>query len=134
MVHGYRERAEQGQGLIRLTMFLLVLLIAATGIFDLGRLYCSYIAVTNAAEEGAAYAAMHPGDTNGIIARVQAVTDGVVEIDRSQVEVYSPLGVPRAVGVAISYRFIMVTPLVGTILPDGGLILRAAAIRPISGR
>jgi hypothetical protein len=50
---------------------LLILLVA----IDFGRLFFSYIQITNAAREGAAYAISNPGDTAGITARVQAETN-----------------------------------------------------------
>jgi Flp pilus assembly protein TadG len=57
------ENNEQGQSLIELAMSLVVLLILIAGLVDLGRAFFTYIALRDAAQEGASYAAVINSDT-----------------------------------------------------------------------
>jgi Flp pilus assembly protein TadG len=50
------ENKEQGQSLVELAMSLVVLLILIAGLVDLGRAFFTYIALRDAAQEGASYA------------------------------------------------------------------------------
>jgi Flp pilus assembly protein TadG len=65
-------RGERGQGLVELSLLLPILLVVALGAVDLGRVYFAYVAVVNAAREGAFYAALNP---SAGAAAVQAVVD-----------------------------------------------------------
>lgn len=124
---------EKGQSIAEFALVLPVLIIVMAGLLDLGRLYYSYVAITDAAGEGAAYAAIHPDDTDGIVARAQDACGGLITIDEDLVEVYSPPDIPPAIAVSVSYEFTLVTPFVNALLPDG-LTLQAVAIElPLSG-
>ena len=48
-----------------------VLILLLLGAADLGRAFYAYTAITNAAREGARYGASNPGNSSGIVARVQ---------------------------------------------------------------
>jgi Flp pilus assembly protein TadG len=52
------KNKEQGQSLVELAMSLVVLLILIAGLVDLGRAFFTYIALRDAAQEGASYAAV----------------------------------------------------------------------------
>ena len=124
------SRREKGQSLLELALILPVLLIVLAGVLDLGRLYYSYIAVTDAAAEGATYAAMHPdvGERDEVFQRAQEASRGLVQIDNSMVEVDCPSVTSGApVTVTVSYSFTVATPLINVIVPDGTLELRAVA-------
>ena len=131
MVKHLEKLRERGQSITEFALILPVLLIVMAGLLDLGRLYYSYVAVTDAAGEGAAYAAIHPNDADEIVARAQDATGGLITIDEDMVEVYTPPDMPaQAIAVAVSYEFTLVTPFVNVLLPDG-LTLRAVAIELI---
>lgn len=124
-----RRKSERGQSLLEFALVLPVLLIVLAGVLDLGRLYFAYVAVTDAAGEGAAYAAIHPDDTDEIIARAQDATGGMVEIDEDMVTIEdNPSGLSQAISVEVSYEFTLATPLIGAMLPDGVIMLNAVAI------
>jgi len=125
------KRKEKGQSLVEFVLILPVLLIILAGVLDLGRLYFAYVAVTDAAAEGAAYAAIHPDDRDGIIDRAQAASGGLVEIDENLV-VPSPSAPPGdPISVTVSYTFTLATPFISAMVPDGVLMLRAVAIEVI---
>ena len=121
------KRKERGQSLVEFVLILPVLLIILAGVLDLGRLYFAYVAVTDAAAEGVAYAAIPPEDEdNEIVNRAQDASGGLIEIDRGLVGIECPdtaLGEP--VTVTVSYNFIVITPFVNAMVSDGVLMLRA---------
>ena len=118
------SRREKGQSLLEFALILPVLLIVLAGVLDLGRIYYSYVAITDAAAEGATYAAMYPqvSDRDEVFQRAQEASRGLVQIDNSMVEVDCP-----SVAVTVSYSFTVATPLINVIVPDGVLELRAVA-------
>src|SRR5512140_1280975 len=53
-------RRERGQSMVELALSLTAMLFIIVGVLDLGRMYMTYVALQNAAGEGALYAAIHP--------------------------------------------------------------------------
>ncbi len=125
------KNKERGQSMLEFALTLPVLLIVLAGLLDLGRLYFAYVAVTDAAGEGASYAAIHPDNTAEIVARAQDATGGMVEIDPDMVDVYQPADLDQAIAVDVTYEFALATPLINAILPDGVIMLQAVAIELI---
>lgn len=60
----------RGQSLIEFALILPILLIIVVILADMGRAIAAHVALSNAAREGARYAAMHPEDIAGIRNRV----------------------------------------------------------------
>ncbi len=58
-----RVPRERGSNLIELALVLPVLLMLFATVVDFGRLYFTYVAVIDAAHEGARYGAAHPNET-----------------------------------------------------------------------
>jgi Flp pilus assembly protein TadG len=63
-------RGERGQGLVEMAMVMPLLLLLALGTADLGLAFRTYIALTNAAREGARWVSTHPENPAGAMARV----------------------------------------------------------------
>jgi Flp pilus assembly protein TadG len=130
MKHRRKEQKEKGQSLLELALILPLLIIILAGVLDLGRLYYAYVAVTDAAAEGASYAAIHPeqSDRDEVLQRAQEASRGLVQIDSSMVAVDCPTVASGApITVTVSYSFTVATPLINVIVPDGVLRLRAVA-------
>ncbi len=126
------KRKERGQSLVEFALILPVLLIILAGVLDLGRLYYAYVAVTDAAAEGAAYAAIHPDDADQIFDRAQAASGGLIEIDEGMVEIECPtIASGDPITVTVSYTFTVVTPFINAMVPDDMLMLRAVASEAI---
>jgi Flp pilus assembly protein TadG len=128
------KRREKGQSLLEFALILPVLIIMLAGVLDLGRLYYAYVAVTDAAAEGASYAAIHPGEDtrDAVFRRAQEASGALVQIDPNLVEVNCPTiasGAP--ITVTVSYSFTVATPLFNALVPDGVLRLRAVATEAI---
>jgi Flp pilus assembly protein TadG len=68
-----------GQGLVEFALVLMLLVLIAFGVLDLGRVFFSLITITNAAREGARYGMIYPSDTSGIenAAIAEAQSSGV---------------------------------------------------------
>jgi len=58
------RNADRGQALVEMALILPVLILLAMATIDVGRVFSGYLSITNAAREGAAYAARHPNDAN----------------------------------------------------------------------
>lgn len=63
-----RLRCERASGLVELALMLPVLLLLVFGTIEIGRGFRTYIALNNAAREGARWLAAYPTDANGAIA------------------------------------------------------------------
>jgi len=67
------KKNEKGQSLVELAISLVVLLVILAGIIDLGRVIFVFIAMRDAAEEGAVYGSIAPADCAGITTHVTDV-------------------------------------------------------------
>jgi Flp pilus assembly protein TadG len=131
-----RQRQPQtGQSLLEFAIILPVLLIIAAGVLDVGRLYFAYVAVTDAASEGAAYAAAHPTSESYVIARARDASN--LTADESEIEFLCPTCPTVASGdpvtVTVTYSFTLATPIVSAFVPGGAIPLRAVASEAILG-
>jgi len=109
------KRRTCGQSLVEFALSLSLLLLILMAIFDLGRVFHSYIVITNAAREGAYYGAMHPEDHAGIIARAIAeAQNSGISLGSGQVTVSSSgeSGTPMEVGVQFGFS-LLTTYLLG---------------------
>lgn len=124
------RHSERGQSLVEFAIMLPVLLIILAGVLDLGRLYYAYVAVTDAAAEGASYAAIKPDDSAGIYKRAQAASGGQVQLAPELVHVDPdppPTQSGAPVTVTVAYTFTLLTPMMRAIVPDSTLLLQAQA-------
>jgi Flp pilus assembly protein TadG len=122
----------KGQSLVEVAIAMPLLLLILMGILDLGRAYFTYIALSDAAAEGAAYAAIHPENTAQIIARAADNTNGLVVLEPEMVSVDCSTftaGSPITVSVAFDYQ--LLTPIVGTLIPEGSITMRATVVQSI---
>ena len=69
------RRHRRGQGLVEFALLLPLLLLVVLGAIDFGRAMFSWIQITNASREAAAYAAFNPNDTGGITLRANQETN-----------------------------------------------------------
>ena len=76
-------RCLSGQSLVEFALTLPLLLLILLGAIDLGRVFNTYVAITNASREGARYGVSNPTDDPNIKTRVkqEAVGSGVTVID-----------------------------------------------------
>jgi Flp pilus assembly protein TadG len=109
---GQRIEREKGQSLTEMALLLPVVLVILAIVLDLGRLYYIAVALTDAAGEGATYAAINPADTAGVITRAQEASGGFVQIDTGMVTVDAPaIAAGAPVTVTVRYDFKVATPI-----------------------
>jgi Flp pilus assembly protein TadG len=78
-----RKKIEEGQSLLELAMSFLFLMLILGGVFDLGGMFYTFLALRDTAEEGVIYGSFSPTDDTGIIDRIQAAANW--PIDSSQI-------------------------------------------------
>jgi hypothetical protein len=103
-----RFRKEHGESLVEFSIGITFLLILLAGILDFGRAYFSYIALQDAAQEGASYASIAPGDVSGIRNRVRATSTGPVDFfsfNDDQIDVQLIGGSCAGDGVKVTVHF-----------------------------
>jgi hypothetical protein len=65
-IYKHVRKCQTAQSLVEFALTLPLLLLILLGAVDLGRIYHTYVTITNAAREGARYGTTHPTDTSGI--------------------------------------------------------------------
>ncbi|MGH2581346.1 MAG: TadE/TadG family type IV pilus assembly protein [Anaerolineales bacterium] len=134
------KRSEKGQGLVELAVSFLVLVLILAVAVDLGRVFFSFIALREAAEEGALFASLEPDDSPGGLAaiedRVRDNSDTPVDLtDTSAVVVdidfLGDLCAGNQVAVTVTYTFNLTMPLLGAIIGTQTFPLAADATSTI---
>ncbi len=144
------SRSERGQSMVEMALTMTILLVVLSAVLDLGRGFFSFIAIQNAAAEGALYAAINPrcrdanmtgcGDPNNVIFRTRNESpDGLVNKQKMAIDVScddggtcgnSALIEGRPITVTVVYQFQMLGPFSGA-FPDGQLYFKAHAVQNI---
>lgn len=141
--------SEDGQSLVEFAAALVALLIVVAGVLDIGRAFFTFVAIENAAGEGAIFGSYHPSwvteadaqaagadqpQYDNITARAQHESPtGVVDWNLATVEVThsGPITVGNQITVSVTYSYPIMTPFLNLILEDGVLPLRARAVQRI---
>lgn len=127
---------ERGQSLTELAISFMLLVLLLAVVVDFGRLFFSYIAVREAAEEGAIYAALYPEDAAGVEARVRGSSSDPVDFDDPGLVSVTVTNIGAACAgnsmrVTVSYDFSLTMPLIGAILGSQQFPLSADAISTV---
>ncbi|MCJ7624114.1 MAG: pilus assembly protein [Anaerolineaceae bacterium] len=106
----FEQKSEKGQGMVEFAVSLVILMLILAGILDLGRMFFQYIAMRDAAQEGAVYAIVEPTFCNQIEAR----TEDLMAMDPADIDVEilisgEPCGTPAATAASCSGNEIRVT-------------------------
>lgn len=136
-----------GQSLVEFAIILPILLLLLLAAFDVGRMYFAFVAIQNAAGEGALYAAINPkcitaadgpecANPNNAFYRAQKESPaGNVDWNRVTVEVSpsdtSTLHEGDPVTIFIHYKYDILTPLISPMFPDGKLTLTARGVQDV---
>lgn len=116
-----RNRRERGQSLVELAVSFTILMLLLSMTVDLGRAYFSYVAVREAAEEGALHGSLNPDDLSGIEARVRTSSNAPVDLsDTTLVNVSVQYSgdhcAGNAISVTVSYTFTFTMPFLAPIV------------------
>jgi Flp pilus assembly protein TadG len=122
----------KGQSMVEVALAMPLLILILVGILDLGRAFFTYITISDAAAEGAAYASVHPNDTIEVTNRVVDSSNGLVLLDSSMVTIQPPVTIAAGspITVTVDFEYTVITPLISSFVSDG-LTLRAVAVQSI---
>ena len=124
---------KRGQSLVELGLTMMVILWLISGVVDFGIAFFSYVAIRDAAQEGALYGSLNPADTSDIITRVQqSASTSPIDLSATTVTVSTPSGAcpGNPITVTVVYNYQISMPL--TSLVTGNTIaLRTSATAPI---
>lgn len=141
-----RRNREHGQSLVEVSIGMIVLLIIFSGLVDFGRAYFAFLAIEDAANEGATFLSIRPlcrdedsdgtdtgcDDPNNALFRARVSSSGDIDWDRTRITV-SRLGfaVGDPVNVTISYDLPLITPFLPPILGRDSITLTTTASHTI---
>lgn len=123
-------RSQRGQAVVEFALVLPLLVLILFGVLEFGRIFHTYIVITNAAREGARLGAVGKSDAE-IRARIYEATMIPESDGRLQITKLEPEESLRAPGipfkVEVTYYLTPVTPLFSDFLPDP-VVLKAATV------
>ena len=132
MSHNITSRSrENGQGLVEFAMVLVIMMILLAGVVDLGRAFFTFLSLRDAAQEGAAYASINPGDSVNIINRVRNSSARPVNLNDTanigvQINLTGAACAGNGVEVLVTYdQFPLTMPFLGSILGAQTIPIRA---------
>jgi Flp pilus assembly protein TadG len=142
MEHKQINEKESGQSLIEFAFSFVIIVLLIVGAVELGRLYFSYIAIYDAAQEGALFGAHYPGDTTAIKNHVRGtssnpidLTDtGLVDVQVNHFDAHADTAYPCAgdgLEVEVRYTFDFTMPLIGAFIPSNQIPLTASVISTV---
>jgi Flp pilus assembly protein TadG len=130
------NHAEKGQSLVELALTLLIILTLLAGAVDLGSAFFSYVAIRDAAQEGALYGSLYPTDTNGIYYRVRQSSSAPVNLSDISIVTVPPPSTPQGacrplsgsnpITVTVRYNYELSMPFIGAILGTDKIPLSAS--------
>lgn len=132
-------KAQRGQSLVEFSVSMVILLILFTGVVDFGWAFFTMVSLNDAAQEGAAYAAICPTQTGDIRARVlesapdligrtllaEDISVCVAGLDNAACGAAPQIG--GYVKVELDYSHRVITPFIGAIIGTQTIPLRASA-------
>jgi Tfp pilus assembly protein PilV len=133
MKHEGKNKPNRGQSLVEVALVLPIILMILLGLLDFGRAYFTLVALHDAADEGATYAAIRQSSLEEIQERTADASTRLVPIDPATVRLVTPatIAVGAPITVVVDYELELYTPFVQGMLPDDQLILHGQATQPI---
>lgn len=130
---------ERGQSLVELAVSLMILLMLLTGAVEFGLALFQYVAIRDAAQEGAVYGSINPTDADGIRWRARSTANDVVTLADGDVDVAingapcegSTGGASNSIEVTVRFDHPITYPFVETMIGTGVITLHASAANTI---
>lgn len=144
-----RIGGEDGQSLVEFAASLVVLLLVLMAVLDIGRAFFTFVAIENAAGEGAIFASYHPTwvtqadataggadypEYENVVARTMNESpSSLVDWSQASVEVQPPplLQTGQPITVTVHFSYTLLTPFMSSLLQDSMLHLKAEASQVI---
>jgi len=125
------KAVERGQGMVEFFLTFPLVVTLLFSIVEFGIAVFSYSTITNAAQEGARYGALHPAAMSGTCANPGVgIGDAVCQLTaglRSDQVRYTATVDAGRLRVAVTYRYQAVSGLVGRVVGEGGTLALSAA-------
>ena len=121
------KEPSRGQALVELALVLMLLVLIAFGVLDLGRAFHAAITISNAARVGARYGTFHPTDsaTTITVTRMEAQNSGLRLTDaNSTVSVICPAGCTTGNPIRVRVTYDLQLTM-GFVLPNPVTIIRS---------
>lgn len=138
-----KSRSERGQSLVELALTLTILLVLVAGTIDFGRAFFTWVALRDAAQEGALYGSTNPTDSAGIEQRVRDTSYEPVDMTNPStvavnITIFGPSCLGSPIQVEVTYNNFPITmPFLGTVLGTQTLTIHATVtdtiLRPTCG-
>jgi Flp pilus assembly protein TadG len=138
------RRHERGQSLIEFSLMGVALTVILVGLVDLGRVYFTYLALKDAAAEGAYFGAANPAcltgedpdcaAPNNVDYRIRnsAPQGGLVDWSAASIQTAVATPVPgETITVTVSYDHELITPFIGAIVGGQTVELSARSVAVI---
>lgn len=121
-----QPKIERGQSMVELALAISVLMILLAGTIDLGHAFYVWLAMRDAAQEGASYGSIKPMDSSGILKRIQdnytqVITDpsAIVSVSVTYAGAKCLSNNPSTITVVVNYQNFPITmPLLGFFIGD----------------
>ena len=124
---------ERGQSLVEFAISLTVIMLLLAGAVEFGIALFQFVQLRDAAQEGALYGSIHPGDDTNITARVQSASETPIDLLSDpdvSIDINYPDGAPNCEGkgieVVVSYPHQIAMPFVSAILGSNTIPLTAS--------
>jgi hypothetical protein len=142
------NRSERGQSLVELAMSFMIIAFLLSGAVDLGRAYFVFVALRDAAQEGAVYGSLAPADIDpGIYTRIQESSTGPIDFSSDPNLTWPPSVVyegtaacsgfyadpftgetkANAIVVSVEYDFPLTMALIQAMVPGSSITLTASS-------
>ncbi|NJD90328.1 MAG: hypothetical protein FIA91_02235 [Geobacter sp.] len=119
-----RFGSERASSMVEFALVLPMLILLLSAVLDLSRALYTHTALQAAAQEGARYGIVAPGDNNGIQTTAQQALIGL-DPARTSFNITRPSS--AEIAVEIFYDFPLATPLIELLFDGNGLLLRGTA-------
>lgn len=129
-IHNQPKQKERGQSMIELALVLTMLMVLLAGTVDLGRAFFTWLAMRDAAQEGAAYASIKPLETMKTEDRVRFNLTDTIPDQLTSVAVNIGYVGPRCLGSTVTINvvynnFPITMPFLGTLLGSQTIPIKA---------
>ena len=93
-----KTKSERGQSLVELAISITILVFLLAGAVEFGMIFFQYVQLRDAAQEGALYGSLYPGDMIGVEARVRGASSSPIDLsDPTRVTV-----IPTLIGTGVA--------------------------------
>lgn len=129
---------QSGQSLVEMAITLTLLITLLAGLVDIGRAFFAWIAIRDAAQEGALYGSINPSDAAGVISRARETAAS--QVDLTQLTTPAPTITgnacanttgSNAITVNVIYNYNTITPFLSAIIGTQVITVRASSTNTI---